>query len=192
LTGIENLIGSGFDDTLEGNSGSNLLTGGAGIDTVSYQGALSAVTVSLATTLAQNTFGAGIDTLATFENLTGSAYGDTLTGSSLANVLNGLAGNDRLDGGAGADTMSGGSGSDTFVFAAKGFGKDAISDFEAGAAATDVIAIARTIFADFAAVLAHTADDANGDAVIALDAYNSITLNHVHRVDLNSNDFQFT
>ena len=191
LTGIENLTGSAFDDTLQGDAGSNLLTGGAGVDTVSYQNATAAVTVSLATTLAQNTFGAGIDTLASFENLTGSAFADTLTGSSSANVLDELAGNDSLNGGAGADTMSGGSGSDLFVFA-KGFGNDAITDFEAGAAATDVIAIASTIFADFAAVLAHTADDASGDAVIALDAYNSITLNNVHKVDLNANDFLFT
>ena len=55
-----------------------LLTGGNGIDRVSYAGAASAVTVSLAVTTAQTTGGSGTDTLATFENLTGSASGDTL------------------------------------------------------------------------------------------------------------------
>ena len=38
---------------------------------------------------AQNTLGAGTDTLSGFENLTGSAFNDTLTGSSLANVIDG-------------------------------------------------------------------------------------------------------
>ena len=75
---------------------------------MSYEHAAAGVTVSLATTSAQNTVGAGTDTLSGFENLTGSAYDDSLTGSSGNNVLIGLAGNDTLNGGAGADTMIGG------------------------------------------------------------------------------------
>ena len=69
-----------FNDTLEGNSGTNVLAGGAGIDTVSYQHALAGVTVSLALTTAQNTLGAGTDTLSGFEHLIGSAFNDTLIG----------------------------------------------------------------------------------------------------------------
>ena len=38
---IENLTGSNFDDTLEGNAGSNKLVGGLGSDTVSYADATS-------------------------------------------------------------------------------------------------------------------------------------------------------
>jgi len=87
--------------------------------------------------------------------------------------------------------LSGGAGNDIFVFAT-GFGKDVITDFDAGAAATDVIVIAHTLFANFAAVLAQTADNINGDAVIKYDAVNSITLNHVHKIDLSGNDFVFT
>jgi Ca2+-binding RTX toxin-like protein len=52
---IENLTGSAFNDTLEGNGGNNVLVGGAGIDTLSYEHAASGVTVSLATIAAQNT-----------------------------------------------------------------------------------------------------------------------------------------
>ena len=63
LISIENLTGSGFNDTLEGNGANNVLNGGAGTDTVSYEHAGAAVTVSLATTAAQNTGGAGTDTL---------------------------------------------------------------------------------------------------------------------------------
>ena len=58
LVSIENLTGSALDDTLEGNGGANVLTGGAGADTVSYERALAGVTVSLAVTTAQNTLGA--------------------------------------------------------------------------------------------------------------------------------------
>ena len=115
LVNIENLTGSNFNDTLEGDAGNNVLVGGAGIDTVSYEHAAAGVTVSLALTTAQNTIGAGTDTLTTFENLTGSAFDDVLTGSSAVNVLAGGDGNDVLNGGAGADTLIGGLGNDTYV-----------------------------------------------------------------------------
>ncbi|RZM94517.1 hypothetical protein CWO91_39315 [Bradyrhizobium genosp. SA-3] len=84
LVNIENLTGSQFDDILEGNSGDNVLAGSSGIDTVSYEHATAGVTVSLAVTTAQNTVGAGTDTLTGFENLTGSAFNDALTGNNAA------------------------------------------------------------------------------------------------------------
>ena len=60
LSNIENLTGSNFDDTLEGNAGNNKLVGGLGTDTVSYANATSGangvgVTVNLSLTKAQNT-----------------------------------------------------------------------------------------------------------------------------------------
>jgi Ca2+-binding RTX toxin-like protein len=61
--------------------------------------------VSLALTTAQNTIGAGTDTLSFIENLTGSSFNDTLTGNAAKNTLNGGLGNDRLTGGAGADVF---------------------------------------------------------------------------------------
>src|SRR6185295_15185603 len=115
LATIENLTGANLDDTLEGNGGNNVLAGGLGTDTVSYEHALAGVTVNLALTSAQNTIGAGTDTLTGFENLTGSAFNDNLTGTTGNNVLAGLAGNDILNGGTGADTMFGGTGNDTYV-----------------------------------------------------------------------------
>jgi Ca2+-binding RTX toxin-like protein len=115
LISIENLTGSGLNDTLEGDGANNILNGGAGTDTVSYENAGAAVTVSLAVGTAQNTSGAGTDTLSGFENLMGSAFDDALTGSTAANVLMGLAGNDTLNGGAGIDTLIGGVGNDTYV-----------------------------------------------------------------------------
>jgi len=133
LVEIENLTGSGFDDTLTGNGGDNALSGGAGndtlegaagndaldggvgIDTASYASATAAVTVSLALPGAQNTVGAGTDTLAGIENLTGTKYADVLSGDGGANVLTGGAGNDTLGGGAGDDVLTGGAGNDTLA-----------------------------------------------------------------------------
>lgn len=106
LVSIENLTGSGRADTLHGNGGTNMLDGGDGTDTLSYARAAGAVTVSLATTAAQATGGAGTDTVLQFENLTGSAFDDLLTGSGSANLI---------DGGLGADTMRGGAGNDSYV-----------------------------------------------------------------------------
>ncbi len=77
-----------------------MLDGGAGTgDTVSYSLATSAVSVNLANTSAQNTVGAGTDTISNFENLTGSAFNDTLIGSgATANTVSGGAGNDTIHG----------------------------------------------------------------------------------------------
>ena len=70
------------NDTLIGGAGNDTLDGGAaGSDTASYADATAGVTVSLAITTAQNTVGAGTDTLTNFENLTGSNLNDTLTGN---------------------------------------------------------------------------------------------------------------
>ena len=68
--------------------------------------------VSLVVAGAQDTGGAGTDTLVSIENLTGSAFGDELIGNAGANVFRGLAGNDRLHGADGADTLLGGDGDD--------------------------------------------------------------------------------
>jgi Ca2+-binding RTX toxin-like protein len=144
LTNIENLTGSAFDDVIEGDGGANVLVGGGGIDTLTYVHATGGVSVNLATTGAQATGGAGIDTISQFENLTGSAFGDTLTGSNAPNILTGLDGADSLSGATGTDTLVGGAGDDTlvggsnadyFVYAdgpvpgGSGLGVDTIMDF---------------------------------------------------------------
>ena len=131
LNEIENLTGSNHNDVLEGSSGNNALTGGLGIDTATYAAASAGVKVSLALTTAQNTFGAGIDTLSGIENLTGSNHDDVLTGSTAANLISGGSGNDSINGGAGNDTMMGGTGADSFVFnsALGATNIDTLSDF---------------------------------------------------------------
>ena len=78
ISGVENLVGSTFDDTLTGDAGANRIEGGAGNDTVSG--------------------GAGSDVLL------GQAGNDTLDGGDGDDSLTGGAGDDTLTGGAGIDT----------------------------------------------------------------------------------------
>ena len=104
LVGIENLVGSAFDDVLTGGAGANTLrgglgddtlNGGTGADTASYEDAAAGVTVDLSLTARQDTGAAGRDQLRAIENLLGSAFDDVLAGSSGTNTLNGGAGQDR-------------------------------------------------------------------------------------------------
>ncbi|MGJ4999091.1 S8 family serine peptidase [Bradyrhizobium sp. HKCCYLS3077] len=114
------LSGRAGNDVIEGGAGDDHMDGGSGLDTVSYEHATSAVTVSLALTDAQDTGEAtGVDTLRGFENLKGSAFDDHLEGDRKANVIDGGAGNDFIDGGAGNDVLTGGDGADAFVFSSK-------------------------------------------------------------------------
>src|SRR6185437_154730 len=100
----------GNDNVIEGLAGNDTMVGGGGTDTVSYANATAGVTVNLANVAAQNTVGAGTDTISGFENLTGSAFADTLTGDAGNNVITGGAGNDTIAGRGGSDTIDGGAG----------------------------------------------------------------------------------
>jgi Ca2+-binding RTX toxin-like protein len=108
------ITGGAGDDTLTGGDGNDTLDGAGGSDTASYRSAVSGVTASLAIAGPQATGAAGLDTLVSIENLTGSNYNDVLTGDGGANTLDGRDGNDQLDGGAGADALIGGEGDDTY------------------------------------------------------------------------------
>jgi Ca2+-binding RTX toxin-like protein len=106
------LLGLGGNDTLIGGAGNDSLDGGTGTDTASYSTTTSGVTVSLATTSAQNTGGAGTDTIRSVENLIGTSAKDRLTGNGAANRLTGGESADRLDGASGNDFLTGGAGRD--------------------------------------------------------------------------------
>ncbi|KHK62941.1 retention module-containing protein [Pseudomonas frederiksbergensis] len=140
-TGNNTLHGEAGNDLLYSGAGNDLLDGGTGNDTASYAHATAGVTVNLGLLAAQNTLGAGIDTLAGIENLVGSNFNDTLTGDSAGNridgglghdVLNGGGGDDLLIGGLGNNTLTGGSGADTFQWQAGNSGHDVITDFTPG------------------------------------------------------------
>jgi len=118
-TVIENAIGGAGDDTIVQNSASNVLNGGGGTNTVSYETATAGVTVNLGLTSAQNTGGAGIDTLSNFQKIIGSPYGDTLIASPTTVSISGGAGDDLIDARLSNPgiriSLSGGDGNDTFL-----------------------------------------------------------------------------
>ncbi|MDD4948596.1 DUF4347 domain-containing protein [Sulfuricurvum sp.] len=113
--GNDTLNGGAGNDTLLGGAGNDILDGGEGIDNANYGNATIGVHVDLTITTAQDTLGAGVDTLTNIENLTGSAYNDTLIGNSGNNILNGGVGNDTLRGNGGSDHLNGETGDDTFI-----------------------------------------------------------------------------
>ncbi len=140
-SGNNEMHGGAGNDLLYSGPGNDLLDGGTGSDTASYAHATAAVTVNLGLLGAQNTFGAGTDTLTGIENLVGSNFNDTLTGDNNNNVINGGLGNDILNGGGGDDlliggmgnnTMTGGAGADTFQWPKGNSGHDLITDFTPG------------------------------------------------------------
>jgi Ca2+-binding RTX toxin-like protein len=186
---IENLTGSAFDDTLEGDVSNNVLNGGAGTDTASYEHATAGVTVNLLSGGVQNTIGAGNDTLTSIENLTGSLFDDMLTGSASGNVLNGFDGNDVLNGGNGADTLIGGSGADRFVFTALANSSpatpDTVVDFTHGVDLIDLSAIDANTSAAGDQAFAFAGQNAN--AVAHAVTWYETGGNTVVQVDVNGN-----
>ena len=88
--GVEDVLGSAFNDTIIGDAGANTLRGLAGIDRL-YGGA-----------------GGDI--------ITGDAGNDSLYGEAGADRLNGGDGDDYLTGGAGADALVGGNGTDIALY----------------------------------------------------------------------------
>lgn len=114
--GTDTVFGLAGNDVFYASTGNDVLDAGAGAgDTIDYTGAAGAITASLDTGAAT---GIGNHTLTNFENVTGSALGDTITGSSVANVLLGGDGDDTLRGfgATGVDIIDGGLGNDTVSF----------------------------------------------------------------------------
>ena len=112
VTGVEDVEGSDFADTLIGDGGKNqfqgfggndAINGGAGIDTAVYFDAAAAIIVNLATRAV--TGGSGSDTLSLIERVLGSRFDDMLTGSNANEFFLGGFGDDTLDGGGGIDTV---------------------------------------------------------------------------------------
>jgi Ca2+-binding RTX toxin-like protein len=120
LTGVEDLEGSPFDDTLTGNSGENFFYPGEGNDTVNGGGgttdrvdfffSVNGVVVDLT---AGTATGEGTDTLTGIGEVFGSRHDDTITGDANTNTLLGGPGNDTMSGADGDDTLDGGDGTDT-------------------------------------------------------------------------------
>ena len=126
--GVNNIIGTIFDDKIDGGAGADIMDGGNGNDTYFVDNAGDVITevagggggtdTVIVTTNANFTLADNLENL----TLQGTNNGQTGTGNNLANVIigsaarntiNGLGGADTLYGGAENDTMNGGDGDDT-------------------------------------------------------------------------------
>jgi Ca2+-binding RTX toxin-like protein len=112
---------AGDDDITKLAGGHGVLDGGTGIDTVSYTGRTSGMTIDLAAGTAEST-GVLEHRLASFERANGSDGNDVITGTSGPNTLQGGAGDDRLVPGPGSDSVRGGTGTDTLDYSASPVG----------------------------------------------------------------------
>jgi Ca2+-binding RTX toxin-like protein len=141
-SGNDTLVGGDSADEMSGGENNDLLRGHAGDDRL--------------------TGDSGID------SLLGGAGDDELAAGDQSDLLNGGVGNDALDGGRGDDTMIGGHGDDIMVGGAQddlyvfrpNFGDDVVTDFKDNGA--DVIQLSRNLFVNFAD-LTQTAD---GDGMV--------------------------
>ncbi|RXF75561.1 calcium-binding protein [Hansschlegelia zhihuaiae] len=117
--GADTLRGGDGDDTLAGGGGKNLLDGGDGIDSVDYEGleekgAKIGLILDLETGDAK--LGSIQDRLIGVEKVGGTKLADRMAGDGSDNELTGRAGADTMSGGAGDDTLDGGDGRDLVTF----------------------------------------------------------------------------
>jgi Ca2+-binding RTX toxin-like protein len=122
--GNDRIYGRGGNDVVCGGTGNDMfaaepsgdgsdwVSGGAGVDTVSYAARAAAVRVDLDGVADDGAVGEKDNALADVENITGGSAADTLIGNAGANTLTEGAGNGLLIGGDGNDMLLGGPGAD--------------------------------------------------------------------------------
>jgi Ca2+-binding RTX toxin-like protein len=150
-TGIENVVGSAYNDVITEASGTinniqagagndvvfssgrltDQLDGGDGVDTLDFSNAPAGMRggglqVDMQSGLARNpdTFSTWIrpTSFTNFENVRGTAFNDTIIGNAVVNRIEAGNGNDSVSGGAGGDTLDGGDGTDTLRYDASASG----------------------------------------------------------------------
>lgn len=118
------LAGNAYDNVLDGLTGADTMTGGAG-DDIYYVDSSDDAAVEIDGQGLDTVFSTASFTLGTYveklylnggDNLagTGNAQDNRIYGNGGENVLSGMDGNDMLTGGVGWDTMSGGAGDDIY------------------------------------------------------------------------------
>ncbi|TGT83181.1 VCBS domain-containing protein [Mesorhizobium sp. M8A.F.Ca.ET.161.01.1.1] len=135
------------------------------------------------TTPADFTGAAVLDVQMTWINADG-----TLGSASIADNVEAYAPGSPIFAWSGDDVLTGSHGNDLFVFS-QPIGADTVHNFDAAADQIDLIGYSG--LADFADLQTHIADDANGNAVIALGDGQSITLDGVHSGALTASNFVF-
>ena len=130
-------------------------------------------------------------------NGTGNKLDNHITGSEDANTLDGGIGRDVPEGGGGDDLLRGGRDSDVFVFKLH-FGHDTIADFAVARSYSatgpnhDVLEFDHSVFADAAALFAHSQDTTDG-MLVTTDAGDSVLLKNASLANLQAHpeDFHF-
>jgi Ca2+-binding RTX toxin-like protein len=128
LSGIEQIWGSTFNDSMlggEGNdyfvgsSGADTFVGGNGIDSVNYSfnpsnntAATQGVSIDLAAGTGRDGYGSA-EILQSIEIIYGTSFADTISGGAASETLWGNGGTDSLVGGAGNDRLFGDASDDT-------------------------------------------------------------------------------
>ncbi|WP_432448284.1 M10 family metallopeptidase C-terminal domain-containing protein [Aliiroseovarius marinus] len=108
---IEHVVGSNFDDTLNGDGENNTLEGRNGNDVLEGRGGEDLLRGGNGNDQLMGGDGA--------DEIRGGAGNDTLNGENGADWLRGQDGNDRMVGGAGADRFDGGAGRDSADYSAE-------------------------------------------------------------------------
>ncbi|WP_336896951.1 calcium-binding protein [Novosphingobium sp.] len=123
LVGIENVLGSIYDDKIVGDAGANVILGGSGADSIVGGDGNDTL---------YGSYGPGI--YGDYGNrLNGGGGNDVLVGAYGQDTLVGGTGNDTLAGQEEPDVLTGGTGADRFVLASDNafYGVDLITDFSA-------------------------------------------------------------
>ncbi len=109
--------------------------------------------------------------------------------SSGSAIVGSTTGGNTLTSTPGNDVFAGHGHADTFVFAPD-FGKDVVNNFQASGPEHDVVQFSKSVFDNFADVLAH-ATQSGHNVVIADTAGDSLTLKNVKLGALDKHDFHF-
>jgi hypothetical protein len=156
-------------DTLLTTVGSSALSPNGVSGYVDYH----AVSVTLAANLAPGTYYIGA--IADYNNVLVETNEDNNASGPVQITLTAPAAPTAIASSTGTsarDVLFGGSGSDAFIFAPN-FGQDIIKNFQPN---DDTIRIDHTVFANIAELMEHTSDNSSGDAVIAANAHDTITI----------------
>jgi Ca2+-binding RTX toxin-like protein len=172
--GNDTITGSSENDTISGGGGSDSISGGAGTDAASYANNSWRVIVrldigqTLELGLVPQEVVVSVDSLASIEDASGSAFDDIIIGNGLHNELRGNNGNDTLIGLTGPDTLIGGIGNDIYVV-------DDVDDdtFESGGQGLDEV---------------RTSDDYTLNAGASIEIFRTTDDNGTVAIDLTGNE----
>ena len=140
--GEDEIWGLGGDDLIdstEKEAGADSVSGGDGIDEVTYSARDHGVTVSL-DGVANDGYEGELDNLGVdLEEVTGSPHSDFIEGNDSANVLRGGLGDDRLAGLGDNDLLDGEEGSDTADYSGAPRGVEPTSSYQMSGDGSDLI-----------------------------------------------------